>query len=141
MLCRQIHELHAGLYPNDFQPDDKASIRALLAKVIAGKDESIFIARVDGKGVGYIWFEELGSHDGTFAKRPRRLYVNHIGVDPAYRRKGIARRLMNRVTTEAGTRQITLDSWAANAGAHAFFESLGFEPLRILFRRHGSLER
>lgn len=141
-LCGQIQELHVQLYPDDFQAKtNDHALRALLTGVINAKDQTILIARMEDCGVGYVWFEELDSHDGTFSIKARRLYIHHIGVDPGFRRQGIARRLMNRVTTEAGTRQITLDSWAANDEAHAFFEALGFERLRVLFRRHGTLDR
>ncbi len=54
------------------------------------------------------------------------------------RRRGVATellRLVERYAAAEGVGEIALDSWAANAGAIRFFESLGFQPFNIALRK------
>ena len=55
-----------------------------------------------------------------------------VGVDPAWRRHGIARELLSRVASDArdlGARTCSLEVRAGNEGAQAFYQALGFESL------------
>ncbi len=55
-----------------------------------------------------------------------------VGVDPAWRRHGIARELLSRVASDArdlGARTCSLEVRAGNEGAQAFYRALGFESL------------
>ena len=141
-LNLQVHDHHKALYPTDFHQDpDRTAIRRMFSRLIASDDQHVLLAQISDSPAGYLWFEELGERDGTYSINHPRLYVHHIGVAPAFRRQGIARRLMNRVIAEAGTRDIVLDSWARNDDAHAFFRSIGFRPTRVTFRRSGQVDR
>jgi ribosomal protein S18 acetylase RimI-like enzyme len=67
----------------------------------------------------------------SFSKRAG--YVSMVAVDPAYRRRGFARRLLERAreaTVARGKPYIALDVLAANAPARALYASLGYRPLR-----------
>ncbi|HIS40318.1 MAG TPA: tRNA (adenosine(37)-N6)-threonylcarbamoyltransferase complex transferase subunit TsaD [Candidatus Aphodovivens avistercoris] len=58
--------------------------------------------------------------------------VLKVGVDPAWRRRGIARELLARVASDArdlGASTCSLEVRAANEGAQAFYRALGFEAL------------
>lgn len=141
-LSLQVQDHHVALYPRDFHADpDKPAIRAMFQRILRVESQMVLIARDDAAPAGYIWYEELAGHDGTYSQAHPRLYVHHIGVAPDVRRQGIARRLMNRAIAEAGTRDIVLDSWARNDAAHAFFRSIGFRPMRVTFRRQGGVGR
>ena len=55
-----------------------------------------------------------------------------VGVDPAWRRHGIARELLSRVASDArdlGAQTCSLEVRAGNGGAQAFYRALGFESL------------
>ena len=55
-----------------------------------------------------------------------------VGVDPAWRRHGIARELLSRVASDArdlGARTCSLEVRAGNEGAQAFYRALDFESL------------
>lgn len=67
----------------------------------------------------------------TFSARTG--YVSMVAVDPAYRRRGLARRLLEEsrsVARRRGERYIALDVLAENAPARALYDSLGYRPLR-----------
>ena len=60
------------------------------------------------------------------------LQILKVGVDPAWRRHGIARVLLARVADDArnlGARTSSLEVRAANAGAQALYAALGYEML------------
>lgn len=60
------------------------------------------------------------------------LQILKVGVDPAWRRHGIARILLARVADDArnlGARTSSLEVRAANAGAQALYAALGYETL------------
>jgi ribosomal protein S18 acetylase RimI-like enzyme len=64
---------------------------------------------------------------------PRTGYVSMVVVDPAHRRRGLARRLLGRAlsaTRSRGKPYIALDVLAANTPARTLYESLGYRPLR-----------
>ena len=83
---------------------------------------SIFLgADVDGSLVGAV----LGTHDG------RKGWINRLVVDPAYRRLGLGKRLVDAVEERLeriGIEIVTclIESW--NEGSMAFFERIGFLP-------------
>jgi ribosomal protein S18 acetylase RimI-like enzyme len=60
-------------------------------------------------------------------------YVSMVVVDPAHRRRGLARALLGRAlsaTRSRGKPYIALDVLAANTPARTLYESLGYRPLR-----------
>ena len=58
------------------------------------------------------------------------LHINSLAVDPAWRRRGLARRLLQHVLREAaasGARSATLEVRRSNEAARALYEGLGFQ--------------
>jgi ribosomal protein S18 acetylase RimI-like enzyme len=56
-------------------------------------------------------------------------YVDALAVDAAWRRRGVARRLLDEAASEAaraGLRRVALDTGLHNAAARALYESYGF---------------
>src|SRR5690606_24580420 len=76
----------------------------------------------DGKMVGSANVLRQGTSD--------RWYIANVAVLPEYRRRGIARRLVEAcmdLARERGARTILLDVVAGNAPAVSLYERLGFE--------------
>lgn len=74
----------------------------------------------------------LGTHD------TRKGWINRLAVHPAYRRKGLATRLVREA--ERGLRHRGLRMFAAliepgNAASEALFHSLGYEVVPIAYVR------
>lgn len=60
------------------------------------------------------------------------MQVLKVGVDPDWRRRGIARELLSRIASDArdlGAQTCSLEVRAANEGAQEFYRALGLEPL------------
>ena len=63
------------------------------------------------------------------------LQINGLAVDPAYRRRGIARALLDAAIDESrsrGARRLTLRVFAPNAAARALYDAAGFEVEGVL---------
>jgi ribosomal protein S18 acetylase RimI-like enzyme len=65
---------------------------------------------------------------------PRTLYVDALAVDPAFRRRGVARRLLARAehrAAEAGLEGVSLDTGLQNAPARALYEAAGYHEREL----------
>ncbi|MDQ2809603.1 MAG: GNAT family N-acetyltransferase [Chloroflexota bacterium] len=124
----------------EFQPDDYPAVRALwehlamyrpamdtpamLAGCVA-RNPGLFLLAPDPAAPARIVGTVIGTFDG------RRAYLYHVAVHPDYRRHGYGRALVRAVLDRlwaAGAPKVTLRVAAANAGAIAFYQSLGLLP-------------
>jgi ribosomal protein S18 acetylase RimI-like enzyme len=130
-----VQKIHAENHPHVFKyPTDASEIEAFFRQQIAAEADSIFIAADDGRAIGYVWCTIQRKRETPFKHGQDRIYIHQISVDPAYRRRGVGRRLMQAVDGLARIEDIhcvALDSWEFNAEAHAFFERLGFARYNV----------
>ena len=90
-----------------------------VARYLARNPHTSFVAEDGGEFAGVI----LCGHDG------RRGYIQHMSVHPAYRRRGIAHRLVRAALGALKAEQISkvaLVAFSKNAGGNAFWEAEGF---------------
>ena len=98
------------------------------AKLIAGelgqRNRTWWVAESDGELVGYAGGMVV---DGD-------VQILKVVVDPAFRRRGIARELLARVSDDArnlGAQTCSLEVRASNVGAQAFYAALGLASLGV----------
>ncbi len=94
--------------------------------------ETCFVAENIGEVIGVI----IAGNDG------RRGYIYHIAVNPEYRRKGIAKALVNsalKVLRDLGINKTALVVFERNADGNAFWESIGFTSRDDLVYRNKAL--
>lgn len=92
---------------------------AAVARYLARNPGLSFFAEIDGRVVGCA----MSGHDG------RRGYLQHVAVDPAYRRRGIARTLVQQcleALAKEGIEKVHLDVFTTNAVAQKYWEGLGW---------------
>ena len=95
--------------------DSEESIKLYLER----NPEMSFVAKEGGKIVGAI----LGGHDG------RRGYIYHLAVETAWRRRGVARRLVERclkALKASGIQKTHIFIFTNNNTGKAFWKSLGW---------------
>src|SRR5262245_51534411 len=137
-LSARVQELHARERPEVFKPVDLPGLERWFADALASGSARIWIAHVGEKPVGYAVVVEQRRADTVFTYARRWLEVEQIGVDPAYRRRGIARDLFRHVTEAAiadGVSEIELNTWSFNSAAQLAFERLGFVAKNLRFIR------
>jgi GNAT superfamily N-acetyltransferase len=106
----------AGL---DHRPRGRDSEQGLAA-VSAAQPELFLVAVADGRLVGSI----MGSHDG------RKGWINRLAVDPAWRRRGVARQLVERLEGWFGRHGIGVIAALVDgddAPSHPLFQALGYK--------------
>ncbi len=95
-----------------------ASIRSELDK----PDSRCTVAVEDGEVIGFLAFEQIVD-EGS---------VVEVAVMPAYRRHGVARKMIERATEDAADlRNVFLEVRQGNAPALALYDSLGFERIAV----------
>lgn len=130
-LCDEVDALHRDHLPRIFRrPTGPARERAYFEGLLADEAVGLFLAEVDGAVVGFV--------HGVIREAPaipilvprRYAVVDGIGVKTDCRGRGIGRMLMCHIhawAIAAGAGAIELNVHAFNAGAIAFYRSLGYE--------------
>jgi GNAT superfamily N-acetyltransferase len=107
---------------------------AVLAEIAANPHHALFVAEAGGEVVGtfaLVIVQHL-SHRGG-----RSAVVEDVVVRSDWQGKGVGRAMMRHAAeraTEAGCYKLALSSGVGRAGAHRFYERLGFERHGYSFR-------
>jgi GNAT superfamily N-acetyltransferase len=110
--------------------------RRVLPTVLADPNRALLVAVADGRLVGTV--DLLVVPNLTRAGRPWSIVENVVVAD-GERRRGIGSLLMQEVrrrAAAAGCYKIQLLSRKHRVEAHAFYESVGFEPVAEGFRHY-----
>ena len=98
---------------------------ARVERSIRGRESSVVVARCERRIAAFA-IMHFGDEVG---------HLNLLAVAPAYRRRGLGRRLIEWLTAtaiEAGVFRIDLELRARNDAARIFYERLGFDALDVL---------
>ena len=130
-LCMDVQKLHAQNHPNLFKapqlPDFAVSF---FEKMLQEDTMYIYIAEENGQELGYIFFKVVERDENPFLFVRRYLLIDQISVRPKAQGQGVGKALIQQaevVARELGIPRIELGSWDFNAGAHGFFERMGYE--------------
>ncbi|MDF1503066.1 GNAT family N-acetyltransferase [Roseisolibacter sp. H3M3-2] len=135
-LARDAQAMHEAALPARYQPPDAAApaIAGDLARVLTAPAALLLVAgRAVAASVGYPHVEEQRAPASAYARASAALHLEAMAVDPAGRSRGVGRALLAAARAEAkarGLARITLDVYAFNARARAFYAREGFAPVR-----------
>jgi ribosomal protein S18 acetylase RimI-like enzyme len=131
-------ELHFTHVPQRFKPVDTAAASEWFRLMLGDPSVRAWIAESGGSPVGYVLAVTHDRPENPFCFRRLFCEIDQIAVSPGFRRKGLARALVDRALADArsrGIRDLELSSWSFNAGAHEAFRRLGFQPQIVRFSR------
>ena len=137
-LNRFVHDAHLAAQPDVFHATDPEELTAWFRNLLEEPDSHAWLAEVDGQPQGYVTAKLVDRPRNALCAARRWFEIDNIAVNPACRRCGVGRALVDAVFSEAaaaGVTEFELTSWQFNASAHAFFERCGFSPKRICFLR------
>ena len=137
-LNRFVHDLHAARRPDYYKTTRVEDVAAWFRERLESPIPAAWIAEENGVPIGYVLALFYDRPDNAFRQARQWCEIDQIAVDPAWRRRGIGRILMDAALDEARARAIShveLSSWAFNTDAHAMFRRLGFEPRMVTFER------
>ena len=107
------------------QPRDGQKARAFLDDRLCNGESVIFLARVDGKGVGFTQLYPCFSS----VRASRTWLLNDLYVNDSARRKGVAAALLDAARQHGistGATSLTLQTGKDNAAAQALYEREGW---------------
>jgi ribosomal protein S18 acetylase RimI-like enzyme len=110
-----------------------AAARGWVEEAAAGADRTdrtLLVAEYDGRVRGF-----LGVSERTHFSGQREAYIGELVVDPAARRRGIARALLTEARRWAagqGLPRLTLETGCANDDALAFYRAEGFLAEQVM---------
>jgi GNAT superfamily N-acetyltransferase len=144
-LSLESSRYYARIAPELFAEGDREGFADwIVAEWDDGPDTLALVAEVDGAFAGYLeatlqepehWSRFFGSAD----LRARRLFVNAVLTAEAYRRRGVATRLVAAAEDwgrERGATVALLDTYADSPISVPFWERrMGYERRAIVFRK------
>lgn len=137
-LLRQVLEVHHKGRPDIFKGNAKKYTDGELSEIIADDSRPIFVAKEDGKVLGYCFCIFQQHRDNNILTDIKTLYIDDLCVDEAERGKHVGTALYNfasEFARENGCYNVTLNVWSCNEGAQKFYEALGMAPQKIYMEK------
>jgi diamine N-acetyltransferase len=137
-LNRFAQELHFMNMPQRFKPMDAEAVSGWFRSMLDNPDARVWIVESAGSPVGYVLAVTYDRPENPFCHRRRFCEIDQIAIAPGFRKKGLARALVERVLVDArsrGIRDVELNSYCFNSEAHAAFVALGFRRQTVRFSR------
>lgn len=132
-IRKQVNEVHVKGRPDVFREDGWQVIEPLVYKRFDEESSGVIVAAIEEEIVGFAVVQYIVRPESPFKKEQKFFHIEEFGVDEHHRRKGIATALINFAKADAkerGFHRVELDMWEFNAGALAFYESVGFRTMR-----------
>ena len=134
-LLAQIGQLHLQGRPDIFRSDALKYDTDALEAMLGDPDRPIFVAVENGKVYGYAFCirKEVTNH--PVLADAKELYIDDLCVDASARGKGVGTLLYQAAVAlakEMGLNRVTLNVWAFNESALAFYEKCGMKVQRMI---------
>ncbi|MEO6952467.1 MAG: GNAT family N-acetyltransferase [Polyangia bacterium] len=127
-LFAASERLHAALHPVYFRADGRLDPRLVDAIEGPSHERALFVIERERRVMGFVHVELLEPRARDRARLGRRGHVDTLVVDPAMRRAGCGRALIDAAAAwarERGALELLLTVWAGNREAERFYEQLG----------------
>ena len=110
---------------------DASIIAARLGRLLSREDQQFFVAELDGRPVG--WLHALTAE---YVESGAFIVIGGLVVDRNYRRMGVGRLLLQHAEAwakEKGFSIVRLTSSITRAGAHQFYQDLGYAKIKTQY--------
>ena len=133
-LLRQVGEVHHRGRPDLFRQGAQKYDEAQLEAILADEKRPIFVAREGDKVQGYGFCILKETRDDTVLCDNKSLYIDDLCVDENCRGRHIGTALFSHIRAfaqAAGCQSVTLNVWAFNESAMAFYHAVGMHQRNI----------
>ncbi|MBQ9324176.1 MAG: GNAT family N-acetyltransferase [Clostridia bacterium] len=133
VIRRQVHALHASGEPDIFHPGFPDAIRDHIQTIFRDPNQRIVVAEQEGVLCGYAILHAITKPETAFSFARNYLDIDELGIDEAFRRRGIASEMLSFIkdfAKEQGFHRLELNMWEFNETALAFYEAAGFRTYR-----------
>ena len=126
-------KFHINLLPDRFQIADPIMTKEWFREIINNANKNLLVAEQNGELIGLIQIQLRTNPDDPIFVPRRYAYLDEVAVLTSHRGLGVGRSLMaeahNWIAAQ-GIQEVELNVWESNKGAIAFYEGLGYQPLR-----------
>lgn len=134
-LLGQVLMVHHNARPDLFKPNASKYTEEELSALLEDPARPIFVLEEEGQGILGYAFCVLQQHvNDNILTDIKTLYIDDLCVDEKARHQKVGKRLYEFVCDYAksiGCYNVTLNVWADNTGALAFYNSLDLHPQKI----------
>lgn len=131
-LNREVQGIHAKAIPWRFkEPGPDTFPREEVEALISRPDSLVLVAYLELSPVGYVYAEIVRKPESSTHYAYNAIYVHHISISTARRRRGVGTKLLECVEETArdlGIATVALDVWNFNREARTFFAGTGLRP-------------
>jgi len=136
-ITRQVDALHHQALPHRIKPPEEVKrTEASFLAMLGQPDTWLFGIDHEGELIGMIKIQLVHRPEGIAHRPSRMMIIDELAVDERWHRHGVGRLLMDHAIEWARSRDaqsIDLRVYEFNAGAIAFYESMGMRTLtRVL---------
>lgn len=132
-LNRNVHNLHAKLYPKYFKEYNYNAMKETFKNLVKN-DNFVFLVLKDHEvPIGYAWIEIKNYPESVFKNEYKSVYVHQLSIVEGQTHKGYGKKLMNEVYDIAKKNDIDLielDYWYENMAAKEFYKKQNFKKYR-----------
>ncbi len=132
-LLLQVCRVHHNGRPDIFRDGGQKYTPAQLKALLADPNTPILVAEDDTGVVGYAFCQVQQHIDDTCLTDIKTLYLDDLCVDESRRGQHIGTAIYSQVLALAkqlGCHNLTLNVWALNPGAVAFYRAQGLQVLK-----------
>lgn len=136
-LLAQVNRVHAEARPDIFRLTTKYS-PSEVASIIADDRTPLFVGEEDGKVVGYAMCRFIEHRGESLLADIKTLYIDDLCVDEELRGRHIGTKIYEHVLSfarQSGCYNLTLNVWACNHAAEAFYKKCGLVPQRTIMEK------
>lgn len=133
-LLQQVGEVHHRGRPDLFRDGAQKYDETRLEQILLDRNRPVFVAQQNGQVLGYGFCILKETKDDTVLCNHKSLYIDDLCVDENCRGQHVGGALYAHIkayATAIGCQSITLNVWAFNAGAMAFYRAMGMEERNI----------
>ena len=133
-LLLEVHKVHSDARPDLFKVGARKYTDEQLKEIITNDKTPVFVADDDGTVVGYAFCIHKQFINDNNMTDIKTLYIDDLCVDENCRGKHVGTKLYEYVLNYAKENNyynVTLNVWAANTNALAFYQKIGLQVQKI----------